>query len=545
MDVPQPTYPTTLRLSRIVKGDNPRRYFDQKKHDDLVASIRLRGVLQPILLRPKGDVFSIVAGERRYRAALEAYGPDGHVPVVIREMTDQEALEAAIAENDDRDDPSETEQADAAVRYLAACQGDRADAAGRLGWSRAKLDRRLALADLSDTVKLALDERRIKVGHAELLAAVPGDKQDKALQTILTAGLDVAKTRELLMRVTQNLGNACFDKTECTTCPFNSGTQRVLFETHVDDGSCTNPTCFQLKTEAVEQVRLGEQERAAAAARTAAPSTVDDDDDSGQDDAADEPTQSADSQEPSADDAGSASGNETRGATASTPAKSVSSGSAVQKPIVTAQSIARRTTDLREATWRTALARALAGNASYAHTAILVAAMSGTLSQIKADTLTSRAGLLVGASFPTLDYKGKIAAIRALPDRHAANVLSVIGAAYAKDVLTFGHVADLARAFEIDLRDTWKVDQGFLDRYTKDELKFIAQECGLVAHMGQKAFAKRLASKKSDLVASMLNAIGFDWSGRLPSAMTLEGQYGPPPVRVASQIEPPITEIAA
>jgi ParB/RepB/Spo0J family partition protein len=79
-------------------------------------------VLQPILLRPKGDVFSIVAGERRWRAALEAYGPDGDVPVVIREMTDQEALEAAIAENDDRDDPSETEQADAAVRYLAACR---------------------------------------------------------------------------------------------------------------------------------------------------------------------------------------------------------------------------------------------------------------------------------------------------------------------------------------------------------------------------------------------------------------------------------------
>ncbi|WP_252721022.1 helix-turn-helix domain-containing protein, partial [Acinetobacter baumannii] len=82
---------------------------------------------------------------------------------------------------------SETEQADAAVRYLAACQGDRAEAARRLGWSRAKLDRRLALADLSDTVKTALDERRIKVGHAELLAAVPADKQDKALETIIAA----------------------------------------------------------------------------------------------------------------------------------------------------------------------------------------------------------------------------------------------------------------------------------------------------------------------------------------------------------------------
>ncbi|MEB3029896.1 hypothetical protein VJI72_08905, partial [Parvimonas micra] len=79
----------------------------------------------------------------------------------------------------------------------------------------------------------------IKVGHAELLAAVPADKQDRALATILASGLDVAKTRELLMRVTQSLAAAAFDKGECTTCPFNSGTQRALFETHVDDGHCT------------------------------------------------------------------------------------------------------------------------------------------------------------------------------------------------------------------------------------------------------------------------------------------------------------------
>src|SRR3546814_11423361 len=76
------------------------------------------------------------------------------------------------------------------------------------------------------------------------------------------------------MRVTQNLASACFDKTECTTCPFNSGTQRVLFETHVDDGSCTNPTCFQLKTEAAETIRFEEEERAATAERAAAPDTV-------------------------------------------------------------------------------------------------------------------------------------------------------------------------------------------------------------------------------------------------------------------------------
>jgi len=126
-----------------------------------------------------------------------------------------------------------------------------------------------------------------------------------------------------------------------------------------------------------------------------------------------------------------------------------------------------------------------------------------------------------------------------------AIVLAVIGAAYAKDVVTFGHVADLAKAFEVDLRDSWKVDQAFLDRYTKEELKFIARECGLVAHIGQKAFAKRLAGKKSDLITSMLNAIGFDWSGRLPSAMTLDCTYGPPPSLAAPQAQLPVADLAA
>ena len=539
MNAPQSTLPNTLPLSRITKGDNPRRYFDRKKHEELVLSIRRRGILQPILVRPQGDIFSIVAGERRYRAAQEVYGSDGRVPVVIREMTDQEALEAAVDENDNRDDASETEQADAAVRVLAACQNDRTEAAGRLGWSRAKLDRRLALAELSEPVKRALDERRIKVGHAELLAAVPPDKQEKALGTILDAGLDVGKTRNLLMRVTQNLAAAGFDKTECISCPFNSGMQRALFETHVDDGHCTNPGCFQLKTEAHEKACLEERDRAAEAARAATPRPVDDTD--GQGGAIVNATPPADESDRSADADTSDGSIATLALGQQTPAKSASSVSTGRKPSVTDKSIAARTTDLREATWRTALARALASNSAHAHTTILVAAMSGTLSQIKPDTLTSRAGLLVGASFPDLDYAAKIAAIRALPDRQAANALSVVGAAYAKDVLSFEHVTDLARAFEIDLRDSWQVGQAFLERYTKEELKFIAQECGLIAHIGEKRFAKLLGSKKDDIISGMLNRPGFDWTGRLPSAMTLDGRYGPPP----RQTEAPIPDIAA
>lgn len=423
---------TTLPLSRITKGDNPRRYFDQAKHDELVASFRLRGILQPPIVRPVAGAegtYSIVAGGRRYNAAIEAFGPDADIPVIIREMTDQEALEAAIDENDIRDDTSETEQADAAVRALAACQGDRSEAARRLAWSLAKLDRRLALANLAEPVKVALDERRIKVGHAELLAAVPADKQEKALSTILGAGLGVAKTRELLMRVTQSLVGAQFDKAECTTCPFNSASQRALFATHVDDGFCTNAGCFKLKTEA---------EVAAVDASATSVEQV-----------------ASDAQKP---------GNLKAPVTpkvGTIPASPVDQVKAVKPsappaaprvaPKVTAETIASRVTAMREAAWRTALIQAVEGD------------------------------------------------------------------------------PDIAAAFDAILRDTWQVNRAFLSKFGKDELKFIAQECGLVDHMGAKAFAKLLEAKTDKIVDGMLNATGFSWAGRLPSAITLDGKYSPPP----------------
>jgi ParB/RepB/Spo0J family partition protein len=425
-------FATTMSLARIRQGDNPRRYFNQEKHAELVASIRLRGIIQPLLIRPVPDAegeYSIVAGGRRYKAAAEALGSDADVPVLIREMTDEEALEAAIDENDNREDASETEQADAAVRVLAACQGDRAEAARRLAWSPAKLDRRLALANLTEPVKAALDERRIKVGHAELLAAVPADKQGKALDTILINSLGVAKTRELLMRVTQSLAGAQFDKAECTTCPFNSASQRALFATHVDDGYCTNPGCFQLKTEAE-----------AAAVATSAPKP-------GATGKKAEPAPMADKAKPTAPAASSAP------TPAAKPGKAAAPPPAAPK--VTAETIASRVTAMRESAWRKALIQAVEGD------------------------------------------------------------------------------PDIAAAFHATLRDTFEVDRAFLTKFGKDELKFIAQECGLVDHMGAKAFAKLLDAPPTKIIDGMLNATGFSWAGRLPSAITLDGKYSPPPAAPA------------
>lgn len=455
-----PTAPVTLPLSSIKAGQNPRRYFNQRSHDELVTSLRLRGMLQPMLVRRMPEVegaYVIVSGGRRYKAALEAFGDDGTVPVLIRDMTDQEALEAAIDENDVRDDASETEQADAAVRVLAACQGDRAEAARRLGWSPAKLDRRLALANLSGAVKLALDERRIKVGHAELLAAVPGDKQDRALDTILSAGLDVAKTRELLMRVTQSLGGAVFDKADCTTCPFNSASQRALFATHVDDGHCTNPGCFQLKTEAAAP-HEADTPNSGAACDEKNPAGVPGDD---------RPSTPDRRADPRPDQ----------------PAATIKAAS--QKPVkFDPAALTAKLKPLREAAWRHAVGEAIRDSADHLRVADLA------------------------ASYVTSDA-----------------------------VMSFAAVDALHIEFEVDLRATWQVDAHFLAGLTKDELKFVAKECGLIDHMGTVAFGKLLKGKPEAIAAGMLHATGFDWAGRLPSAITIDGKYAGPTADTPSTSE--------
>jgi ParB/RepB/Spo0J family partition protein len=455
-----------VKLSLIRPGSNPRRHFNPEKHAELVASLRLRGMLQPILLRPVEDgyAFELVAGGRRYRAALEVFGKDGMVPAIVRSMSDQEALEAAIDENDVREDASETEQADAATRVLAACGNDRAEAAKRLGWSTFKLDRRLALAGLSDAVKAALDERRIKVGHAELLTAVPADKQDIALETILSSGIDVARTRELLRRVTQNLAAATFDKTECIGCGYNSARQRALFETHLDDGYCTNAACFALKVEA-----------ALAAQAPAVPAAPEVEPDSG--DAGGETGLPAVAGAVSVSTSDSSPAPQPEQASApAKPAPATSPTVGKLQAKVTADSLRAKLKTTREKAWRNTLAAALAESADHVR-----------IADFAAHCVTS--GLHV----------------------------------------SFDQVADLAKDFEVDLRATWRVDGDFLGPLSKDELKFIAQECGLIAHMGEKAFANVLGGKAHEIIASMLHATGFNWAGRIPGCMSLDGAYGPPP----------------
>jgi len=244
----QQTVPTMtmLPLSLITIGNNPRKHFDQGEMDELVSSIRVNGILQPILVRSIEGGYAIVAGERRYRAASLLQLAE--IPAVIKEMSEEEADAAALIENSIRADMSVTEEADAAGRIMARHDGNKEEAAATLGWPMSKLTRRLALLNLTEGAKTALNERRIMVGHAELLAALPMEKQDKALSNIIEHNFTVQQVRDLLFKLTSEFSRAIFDTAECNACHHNSSQQATLFSIAVEQGRCTHKDCFSRKT---------------------------------------------------------------------------------------------------------------------------------------------------------------------------------------------------------------------------------------------------------------------------------------------------------
>lgn len=247
-----------MLISQIVPGKNPRTFFDPAEMEFLKESIRAKGVIQPILVRPLPDgKHEIVAGERRYRAALAVHGEDYDIPVHVRELDDREAEENALIENMARANMSPTEEAESASRVLAFCNGDHAEAARRLGWPQRVLENRLALMNCSDDVRTALTTRKIFLGHAELLAAIEKSLQDKVLKRMLEAPVlpTVSEVRGQLEAIAMPLSKVIFDKTDCAGCHHNSSNQRTLFGEAISDGNCTNGACYQQKTAAALELR--------------------------------------------------------------------------------------------------------------------------------------------------------------------------------------------------------------------------------------------------------------------------------------------------
>jgi ParB family transcriptional regulator, chromosome partitioning protein len=175
---------------------NPRRSFSESELDELVQSIKQRGVIQPVLVRPiagSQDAYEIIAGERRWRAAQRAGVHE--IPVVPMEATDAEALELAIIENVQRTDLNALEEAGGYQR-LATEYGHSHEAIGQMvGKSRSHVSNTIRLLKLSDAVQAYIRAGEISAGAARMLVGAP-DPEAMARQ-IVERGLNVRQVEAL------------------------------------------------------------------------------------------------------------------------------------------------------------------------------------------------------------------------------------------------------------------------------------------------------------------------------------------------------------
>lgn len=238
---------------------NPRKTFEGKKFDELVASVRKVGVIEPILVRPiSEDKYEIVAGERRFRAscliASENGGPEKHhIPAMVQEMSDDEAFDLMTIENLQREDLNELEEA----QGFKACLDRKGkdflpELAERVSLTPQYISRRIMVLSLPPKVLKAWEKGEIKYGHCEQLCRV----KDKNLvleyfKRLLAEDYSKIETvKDLKKHIDSHaieLKKAKFktDEAGCLACQSNTECQSRLFEEQSEGAYCTNSVCFK------------------------------------------------------------------------------------------------------------------------------------------------------------------------------------------------------------------------------------------------------------------------------------------------------------
>ena len=172
----------------------PRRHFDQDAIDDLTQSIKEKGILQPLLVRPLDDGdYEIVAGERRWRAAQAAQLHE--VPVIVRSMDDREALELALIENLQRQDLSPLEEAEGFRRLMEEFSHTQEELARVLGKSRSHVANMMRLLGLPEPVRDLLERGSLTAGHARAL--LTAENPVELAEQVVSQGLNVRQTEKL------------------------------------------------------------------------------------------------------------------------------------------------------------------------------------------------------------------------------------------------------------------------------------------------------------------------------------------------------------
>lgn len=176
--------------------DQPRRYFSDEKLDELAASIGRHGIIQPIVVRPMGGAYQIVAGERRWRAAQRAQIHE--LPAIIRNFDDAETMEIALLENIQRQDLNPIEEAEA-YRKLTELFGHSATAlADLVHKSRSHVANMMRLLELPDAIRELVVEEKLSMGHARALLGT--DDPIRLAMVVIKQGLSVRATEALVKK---------------------------------------------------------------------------------------------------------------------------------------------------------------------------------------------------------------------------------------------------------------------------------------------------------------------------------------------------------
>ena len=202
--IPQRPTPATaiveVALARVEPNPfQPRRHIDEAELEELAASIREHGVLQPVLVTGTIDGYQLIAGERRVRAARLA-GLD-RIPAVVRQLADRDQLEVALVENVQRADLDPIDEALAYRQLIDEFGLTQELVADRVGKARATVANTLRLLDLHPDVQSAIADGRLTEGHGRALGGLPIDSQPHVLGTVLAQRLSVRQTEELVRRL--------------------------------------------------------------------------------------------------------------------------------------------------------------------------------------------------------------------------------------------------------------------------------------------------------------------------------------------------------
>jgi ParB family chromosome partitioning protein len=190
--------PKEIAVERITPSPfQPRRTFDEGKIDELAASIRNQGIIQPLVVRPHGDGFELIAGERRWRAAMRA--GLARVPVVIRNASDHEALQLALVENLQREDLNPIEEANGYRRLQEEFHWSQEEMAEKVGKSRPAIANSLRLLTLPGEVQQEVSGGKLPAGQARALLGLHTEPLIiSTCREVIAKGLSTRETEKMV-----------------------------------------------------------------------------------------------------------------------------------------------------------------------------------------------------------------------------------------------------------------------------------------------------------------------------------------------------------